>query len=525
MRGTLTLLGVLLIIAACKSNPELSGDGGDRGDAASLCGNGVIDDGETCDGDCDCNDGDACTVDMMEGTAETCDVQCRRTQITSCTNSDGCCPTGCTFATDSDCMPPPSTPLAERVVTTNVSTPAGVKTGDSNWRIWGTSSLGIAPVFTMPLPDCGTLVGYTTTTNNVHTARVAHLNAQDQLVTTHDLGTFVLRGLAVEPDGYWGALLWQIDAADSKKNQLHVRRYSPQFQQMFSAALPNSVVAPDDFNIGESRLEFSPNNNRYAAYFHVHGVTQFVGHEGDMLQWVDKTSGAVTNGWTWGCSHSMSNLLRYSPAANLTLPICATDCYPGTSGTDFANNAIGGIYLNHNERKVRDFNAGCNGSVAVELGGAAPGDAGWKLVFNGHQNAATNGQSSYNTTTMNQDIGFQAIASNKTLSGSVVWLTATTGVNEANATIARWQPMGDTTEQYVVGWTSSPTGGTYYLSRVNATGGILEGPTAITTAKWGRRDDPFRTQKNGDVVWAWFDSAGATTLRLARLRSGATCTP
>ena len=44
------------------------------------------------------------------------------------------------------------------------------------------------------------------------------------------------------------------------------------FVQQFSAALPNTQVAPTDFGIGESRLEFSPNNNRYAAYFHVHGV-------------------------------------------------------------------------------------------------------------------------------------------------------------------------------------------------------------------------------------------------------------
>ena len=148
-------------------------------------------------------------------------------------------------------------------------------------------------------------------------------------------------------------------------------------------------------------------------------------------------------------------------------------------------------------------------------------------MFNGHQNAATNGQSSYNISTMNQDIGFQAIANNKALTGSIVWLTSTSGTNEANSSIARWQPTGDATEQYVVGWTSAPTGGTYYLTRVNASGTLLEGPVTITTAKWGRRDDPFRVQKNGDVVWAWFDTPGATTLKFARLHSGGTavCNP
>ena len=56
----------------------------------------------------------------------------------------------------------------------------------------------------------------------------------------------------------------------------------------------------------------------------------------------------------------------------------------------------------------------------------------------------------------------------------------------------------------------------------SATGTFLEGPTTITTAKWGERDDPFRDHLNGDIVWAWFDSAGSTTLKLARLRSGGT---
>lgn len=214
----------------------------------------------------------------------------------------------------------------------------------------------------------------------------------------------------------------------------------------------------------------------------------------------------------------MSELLRYSPAANATLAACVTDCYPGTSGTNFATDSIGGLYL-EKATKVRDFDGGCNGSVAAELGSAAPGVTGWKLLFNGHQNAAANGQSSYNTTTMNQDIGFVSIANNKT-PGSIVWLT-TTAANEANSSIARWQPMGDTQEQYVVGWSS---GTTFKLARVSGSGAFLEGPINLSTAKWGNRDDPFRTHLNGDIVWAWFDSAGSTTLKFARLRSGGTAT-
>ncbi len=433
--------------------------------------------------------------------------------VTACTDGDRCCPSGCDTDSDNDCVAM-TAPLPDRLVVASITTPAGVIPGVSNWRIWGTASLRVGPVYTVPLADCSTLVGYTTGTVAAPTARVAVLDATDQLVTTHDLGAFTLRGLAAEPDGHFAALLWE-QKADPATNQLHVRRYTAGFEQDYSTALANAQVAPDDFNIGESRLEYG--DGRYGAYFHVHGVDPnyfAYGHEGDELFWIDAATGAPTLGWEWGCSHSMSELLRYSPAANTTLPVCVTDCYPGTSG-DFATNSIGGIYLDHDARKVLDVDAGCNGSVAGELGGLAPGPAGWKLVFNAHQNPATTGTGSYSASTMNQDIGFTSIASDQT-PAAVVWLT-TTPDDEANASIARWQPAGDDTEQYVVGWSS---GTTYQLARVSATGDLLEGPTPITAASWGERDDPFRAQCNGDIVWAWFESPGATTLNVARLRSG-----
>jgi hypothetical protein len=408
-------------------------------------------------------------------------------------------------------------PLQDRLTVSNVTAPAGVIPGISNWRIWGTGNLRIGPVFTVPLAGCGTLVGYTTGTVAAPTARVARLDGNDALVTTYNLGAFTLRGLAAEPDGHFAALLW--DQVPTPRT-LEVTRYDANGAAGWSTPLADALAAPTDFGIGESRLEYGA--GKYGAYFHVHGISGFAdGHEGDALHWVDATTGARTLGWTWGCSHSMSELLRYSAAGAAILPVCVTDCYPGTSGSNFATSSIGGIYINHNTSKVRDVDAGCNGRVAAELGGASPGAVGWKLVFNTHQNAAALGQSSYSTTTMNQDIGFTSIANNKT-PGPIVWLT-TTATNEANSSIARWTPMGDTAEQYVVGWSVIGATPTYKLARVTPAGVFLEGPTTITTAKWGERDDPFRTHVNGDIVWAWFDTAGATTFKLARVRSGNTC--
>jgi hypothetical protein len=73
----------------------------------SLCGNGAIDPGETCDppATCpsNCDDGNGCTADTMSGTPATCDVSCTHAPIVGCVDGDGCCPASCSSATDSDC--------------------------------------------------------------------------------------------------------------------------------------------------------------------------------------------------------------------------------------------------------------------------------------------------------------------------------------------------------------------------------------------------------------------------------------
>ena len=124
---------------------------------------------------------------------------------------------------------------------------------------------------------------------------------------------------------------------------------------------------------------------------------------------------------------------------------------------------------------------------------------------------------------MNQDIGFVSIGPGLS-PGPVVWLTETAAINEADASIARFEPEGDATEQYLVGWSEPGDNTTYRLGRVDSSGTLLAGVVDVSDiAQWGRRDDPFRKHANGDVVWAWFDAPGSTTLRVARVRSGNAC--
>jgi cysteine-rich repeat protein len=79
---------------------------GGAGGTSPDCGDGDLDPLETCDppSTCPttCDDGDACTVDTLQGSAATCNASCTTMSIVSCT-PDGCCPAGCTPQTDPDC--------------------------------------------------------------------------------------------------------------------------------------------------------------------------------------------------------------------------------------------------------------------------------------------------------------------------------------------------------------------------------------------------------------------------------------
>ena len=84
-------------------------------DCPAICGDGVVETGESCDraitagavGACSrsCDDGNACTFDQASGSIESCSRTCSHNPITGCIPDDGCCPPGCSAVNDRDCSP------------------------------------------------------------------------------------------------------------------------------------------------------------------------------------------------------------------------------------------------------------------------------------------------------------------------------------------------------------------------------------------------------------------------------------
>jgi hypothetical protein len=75
-------------------------------DCPASCGNGMVEPGEECDGNCasSCDDGDACTLDKQVGSASSCDLTCTHAKrAASGVTRDGCCPMNATISTDADC--------------------------------------------------------------------------------------------------------------------------------------------------------------------------------------------------------------------------------------------------------------------------------------------------------------------------------------------------------------------------------------------------------------------------------------
>lgn len=76
-------------------------------DCMPVCGNGVREGDEVCDGDCptSCSGGTGCNREVLRGTAGTCTATCEPIVVRTLQDGDQCCPDGANANSDSDCQP------------------------------------------------------------------------------------------------------------------------------------------------------------------------------------------------------------------------------------------------------------------------------------------------------------------------------------------------------------------------------------------------------------------------------------
>lgn len=129
--------------AVCVHTPVTALKGGDQccpkggtavtdSDCAPVCGNRVVEPGETCDGQCPatCEDRDPCTADVMAGTGMECSATCMHAPITAAKSGDGCCPSGQNSTSDGDCKPVCGNGVVESGETCDGNCPASCDDGD-----------------------------------------------------------------------------------------------------------------------------------------------------------------------------------------------------------------------------------------------------------------------------------------------------------------------------------------------------------------------------------------------------------
>lgn len=92
--------------AAGRGSEDVDADAGWSRPTGPVCGNGIVEQGEACDGaSCPltCDTGNACIVGRMTGSRDDCDAKCEAMTVTACADGDGCCAAGCDHNSDDDC--------------------------------------------------------------------------------------------------------------------------------------------------------------------------------------------------------------------------------------------------------------------------------------------------------------------------------------------------------------------------------------------------------------------------------------
>ena len=370
--------------------------------------------------------------------------------------------------------------LADLVTATPISLGHSLESSIASWGTWGATSIG-PRLYLVPRSDGSLFLGWTDSSGTGRISLLANGSATGVDGFTGDK----LKGLAVHSDGSYAVLRW-----NSPSETMRLAKYNLGGTQLFSTVVDTVNTEFDDW-LGDSRLTYG--NGTYAAYYTVYGTGSWMaGHHGDQLRYLN-SSGSITGGWEWGCSHSMAELISWDEDLGF-VALCSSDAYPSE-----------GLIKNNSQNLVAaDGNAG--GLVSLQLGQMAAGDGEWKAVFNAMNTACCDG------------FGVGFVRFGGAGGTDVTWLTNTNGAYERDPVMARLPDSAGGGDRYLVGWRLSNTG-EFYLAVVSGDGTILEGPDAVggDGIAWGNRDDSFQVRPDGSVSWV-YGGPGSSTITLFTYR-------
>jgi hypothetical protein len=362
---------------------------------------------------------------------------------------------------------------------TDLSLPHPLEGMGGNWCTWSYCTLS-PRLYQEPLDADQTLVGWTDSSGNGHVSLINQTN----ITRTDNFAGLSVHGLVVHSTGNYAVLLW-----NPSTNTMWLSSRYANGNEIWKTNL-NSSIAHADFDVGDSRLAYG--NGLYAAYFTVYGVSGgFTGHNGDQLSYINDNGTIQSGGWSWGCSHSMAELIGYHPDLQKFIPVCSSDCY-----------ASKGILI-QDSKVIYHCDGNCGGLVSAQLGQVASSTGGWKLIFNALNRPTVTGKG----------IGLASIDSS--FQSSYIWLTNTQGDYERDPVLAHiGSDLG--LDRYLAGWTTT-NDGKYWLSVIDGEGNYKLGPENVASSgvKWGNRDDSFRTRPDGSISWVQGD-AGSNVLHYFR---------
>ncbi len=102
-------------------------------DCDVVCGDGLVQSPEKCDGNCptSCDDGNACTVDTQTGSESACSLECTHTPMSASLSGDGCCLSN-NANTDTDCLAVCGNTIVEPAESCDANCPSSCDDNNAN---------------------------------------------------------------------------------------------------------------------------------------------------------------------------------------------------------------------------------------------------------------------------------------------------------------------------------------------------------------------------------------------------------